>query len=149
MLALIEGAAREGVELVGVQVDAAPLEIVKAVNEFMRKQQCTSDRDHDNWTDRALPLGSLWGCQLFRKFGWEWSSVIFDEQSDSKAIGVFSQDRSLAIYPFHFVYGCLENKVPVTILLSFNMLGDGAFPSQEANAYVNLMEGVHHIVPPD
>ena len=65
MLALIEGAAREGAELVGVQVDTAPLEIVKAVNEFMRKQQRSSDRDLDNWTDRALPLGNLWGASSF------------------------------------------------------------------------------------
>lgn len=145
----IEGSAGEGAELVGVRVDAAPLEIVTAVNQFVSKQQRRRRSSRvDNWTDRALPLGSLWGCQLVRQFGWEWSGVIFHEHGDSKAVGVFAKDRSLAVYPWHFIFGSLENKAPVTILLSFNMLAAGRIPAQRAKAYVNLMEGVHHIVPP-
>jgi hypothetical protein len=146
LLANIEGSAGEGAELAGVAIDAAPLEIVTAVNTFVSKPP--RKRGVDNWTDRALPLGSLWGCQLVRHFGWEWSRVTFHEHGDSKAIGVFSKDRSLAVYPWHFVFGCLENQAPVTILLSFNMLAAGKIPAQAAKAYVNLMEGVHHIVPP-
>lgn len=148
MLANIEGSAAEGADLVGVAVDAAPLEIVAAVNKFVSKPPKRRSGRVDNWTDRALPLGSLWGCQLVRQFGWEWAGVIFHEHGDSKAFGVFAKDRSLAVYPWHFIFGCLENKAPATILLSFNMLAAGRIPAQEAKAYVNLMDGVHHIVPP-
>jgi hypothetical protein len=148
MLANIEGAAGEGAELVGVELDATPLEIITALNKFVSKPPRRRSKQVDNWTDRALPLGSLWGCQLAREFGWEWSSVIFHEHGDSKAIGVFAQDRSLAVYPWHFIFGCLENKATVTILLAFNMLAAGKIPAQPAKAYVNLMDGVHHIVPP-
>lgn len=145
MLETIEGSAAEGAEMVGVAIDATPLEIVTAVNGYVSKPP--RKRRVDNWEERALPLGSLWGCQLVRQFGWEWSGVIFHEQEDSKAIGVFAKDRSLAVYPWHFVFGCLEDEAPVTILLSFNMLAAGQVPVQKAKAYVNLMEGVHHIVP--
>jgi hypothetical protein len=146
MLENLEGSAGEGAEMVGIAIDATPLEIVTAVNEYVSKPP--KKRRVDNWEERALPLGSLWGCQLVRQFGWEWSGVIFHDQGDSKAFGVFAKDRSLAVYPWHFIFGCLENKAPVTILLSFNMLAAGKVPAQEAKAYVNLMEGVHHIVPP-
>lgn len=147
MLANIEGAASEGAELVGVATDATPLEVVTAINEFVRKPP--KKRGVDNWTDRALPVGSLWGCQLAREFAWEWASATLHEHDDLKVTGVFNKDRSLAVYPWHFIFGCLENHAPVTILLSFNMLAAGKIPVQKAKAYVNLMEGVHHIVPPD
>ncbi len=148
MLANIEGSAGEGAEYAGVEVDASPLEIVTAINKFVSKPPRKRSKSVDNWTDRALPLGSLWGCQLVRHFGWEWSSVIFHDHDDSKAFGVFAKDRSLAVYPWHFIFGCLENKAPVTILLAFNMLEAGKIPLQEAKAYVNLMDHVHFIIPP-
>jgi hypothetical protein len=147
-LAAIEGAAVEGAELIGVRADATPLQIVTAVNRFVRNEQKGYSERVDNWNDRALPLGSLWGCQLVRQFGWEWAAVIFHEHGDSKAIGVFTKDRSLAVYPWHFIFGCLENNATVTIVLSFNMVAAGGIAAEEAYAYVNLMERVHHIVPP-
>jgi hypothetical protein len=91
----------------------------------------------------------LWGEQLVREFGWEWSAVTFHDHNDSKAIGVFTRDRSLAIYPWHFIVGCLENNATVTILLAFNMLVAGTIPPQEPNGYLNLMDHVIHIIPPE
>jgi len=145
MLENIVGAADEGAEMVAVPIDATSLEIVEAVNAFVSAPPPLDDGD--NW-DRSLPLGALWGQQLVRQLGWEWSSVTFHDHGDADAVGVFSQDRSLAIYPFHFIFGCLENDAPVTILLAFNMLLEGKIPPQQAKAYVNVMEGVEHIVPP-
>lgn len=147
-VANVDGAPAEGADFIGVRLDQSPAEIVAAINAFVSKPPRRRSGRIDNWTDRALPLGSLWGQQLVRRFGWEWSSVTFHEHDDSKAVGVFSKDRSLAVYPFHFIFGCLENQAPVTILLSFNMLEAGAIPAQGAKEYINLMDGVHHIVPP-
>jgi hypothetical protein len=62
---------------------------------------------------------------------------------------VFSSDRSLGIYPWYFILGCIENGAPATILLAWNMLKEGAIPEIESNSYTNLMDGVHHIIPPD
>ncbi len=146
MLENIQGAAGEGAEMIGLSIDATPLEIVTALNSYVSKPP--KKRRLDNWYDRALPLGSLWGSQFVRQFGWEWTGVTFHDQGDSKAIGVFTNDRSLAVYPWHFIFGCLENQAPVTILLSFNMLLAGKIPPPEPKAYVNLMDGVHHIIPP-
>ena len=148
ILANVRGAAAEMASAVGVAIDDEPLKIVTAVNAYVSKPPETTGKV-DNWTDRALPLGSLWGEQLVRQFGWEWASVTFHDKGDVKANGVFNKNRSLAIYPWHFVFGCLENKAPVTILLAFNMLAAGKIPDMEPGEYVNVMEGVHHIVPPD
>lgn len=142
----IEGSAEEGAELVRVAGDDGPGKVVEAIHAFVSRPP--GGEGVDNWTDRALPLGSLWGRQMVRQFGWEWAGVVFHDRGDSKAVGVFSKDRSLAIYPWHFVYGCLENGVPSTILLAFNMLLAGAVPAQEPGAYVNVMDHVRHVVPP-
>jgi len=144
----IDGSAVEGASLVGVASDDPPPKIVTAINTFVSKPPRGLPGRVDNWTDRALPLGSLWGQQLVRQFGWEWSGVVFHDHGDTKAIGVFTRDRSLAIYPWHFVFGCLENNATVTILLSFNMLLAGRIPAQGRGEYVNVMDHVHHIVPP-
>jgi hypothetical protein len=144
----IDGSAAEGASLAGAATDDPPLKIVTAVNTSVSRPPGGASGRVDNWTDRALPLGSLWGQQLVRQFGWEWSGVVFHDRGDTKAIGVFTKDRSLAIYPWHFVFGCLENNATVTILLSFNMLLAGRIPAQKKGGYVNLMDHVHHIIPP-
>jgi hypothetical protein len=142
------GAAAEGAALVGVKPDAEPLKIVEAINAFVAKPPKSWFKKVDNWTDRALPLGSLWGAQMVRQFGWEWASITQHDQGDAKAMCVFDQRRSLAIYPFEFIFGCLESKSYPTILLAFNMLVAGKVPELDAAGYMNLMDGVRHVVPP-
>lgn len=85
---------------------------------------------------------------MVRQFGWQWASLTQHDHDDFKAIAVVSDDRSLAIFPFHYCFGCLENHVTPTVLLAFNMLDGGGIPQQEARGYINLMDGVNHIVPP-
>ncbi len=146
---LLPGAAKEGADLVGVSVDDQPAEIIQAINDFLAKPPKKRwFRKVDNWNDRAMPLGALWGMQMVRHFDWEWVGVIQHDFDDLKAIGVFDKKRSLGVYPFHFVYGCVQNGAYPTILLAFNMLSAGEIPAFDERAYQNLMDGVQHIVPP-
>lgn len=146
----LSGAAEEGAELVGVTVDAEPHDIVAAIDRFLSKPTKAGwFKKVDNWTDRALPLGSLWGSAMSREFGWQWANLIQHDHNDFKVIALVNGDRSLAIFPFHYCFGCLENNVTPTVLLAFNMLKAGTIPKQSAKSYTNLMDGVHHIVPPD
>lgn len=94
----------------------------------------------------ALLLASLWGEQLVRQFGWEWGSMIFHDHGNTTAVGVFSPDRSLAIYPFHFIFRCLEEDAPVTLLLAFQILKDASrIPALPEGGYENVMDNVHHV----
>jgi len=86
ILSNMTGAAQEGATLVGVSVDDPPLKIVTAINAFVSNPSKPFFGRVDNWTDRALPIGSLWGAQLVREFGWEWSAVTFHDHNDSKAV---------------------------------------------------------------
>lgn len=147
LLANIEGAAAEAAMMLGISMEEPELKIVEAVDEFVFASQKGEQSGMTDDEDPALSLGSLWGQQLVRSLGWQWAAVQFRD-ADSKAVGVFSPDRSLAIYPFHFVYGCLENQAPVTILLSFNLLVDGSrIPPLPSAGYENVMDNVHHVVP--
>jgi hypothetical protein len=145
----LHGAAAEGAALVGTSVDAATEDIVDAINRFLTKPKKGGwFAKIDNWEDRALPIGSLWGAAMVREFGWSWASLIQHDHDDFKAIALVNEDRSLSIFPFHYCFGCLENKATPTVLLAFNMLKAGTIPQQEAGGYTNLMDGVQHIVPP-
>lgn len=95
-----------------------------------------------------MPLGALWGMQMVRHFDWEWVNVIQHDDDDLKALGVFDKKRSLGVYPFPFVYECLENGMYPTILLAFNMLDADEIPTSDERTYQDLMDGVQHIVPP-
>ncbi|MFX1398075.1 MAG: hypothetical protein ACFFAS_13645 [Promethearchaeota archaeon] len=102
----------------------------------------------DTWTSLSLPLGCLWGEQLVRELNWEWAEVIQHDHEDLKIVGVFSEDRSLAIYPFHFVHGCIENKATVTIALAYNMLKEGSsIPKLPSKGYENVMDHINYIIP--
>ncbi|MCO8123285.1 hypothetical protein NHH03_16165 [Stieleria sp. TO1_6] len=149
MAANLHGAATEGAELVGTSVDAEPAVIVEAINSFLAKPKKAGwFAKVDNWDDRALPIGSLWGHAIARKFGWQWASLTQHDHDDFKAIAIVNDDRSLAVFPFHYCFGCLENHVPPTVLLAYNMLDAAKIPQQPPGGYMNLMDGVHHIIPP-
>jgi hypothetical protein len=147
-LQLIKKSVAESNRLLGMdprQADART--VLEAVNNFVVKWQ--KGEQPTDLADARYSLGAVWGEQLAATLGWEWAGVTFHEHGDSQAVGIFSPDRSLAIYPFHFLLGCLKDPhVPVTILLSFNMLTEGKVPKMPPKGYQNVMDGVRHIVPP-
>ncbi len=153
----IKGCADDALEVLGGDLSSAdPVTIVDAIDDFAYRWQ-KGDRPPadviEDGDDAPLIFGSLWGEQLVKQFGWQWAKVIFHDYDDSCAFGVFSPERSLAIYPFEFMLGCMRNPaVDVTVMLSFNMLLAGEFQQeQEANqkSYLNVMDVVHRIVPRD
>ncbi|MEZ6081394.1 MAG: hypothetical protein R3C09_11010 [Pirellulaceae bacterium] len=146
----IEFSAQEAASLLGLDADATALDRVRAVDKFVYAWQKGERPQTAEGEDLSMTLGSLWGQQLTSELGWQWAAVTFHDFEDSKAVGVFSPDRALAIYPFHFVYGCMENSAPVTILLAYNLLVDGSkIPPLPKNGYENVMDNVHHVVPRD
>lgn len=147
----IKGCAGDAATMLNLDLSrSSPAEIVEAVDSFMHAWQRGNRPELSEDDDLSLTMGSLWGEQLVNGLGWEWAGVTFHDHDDSKAVGVFSPDRALAIYPFHFIYGCMENGAPVTIMLSYNMLQDGSrIPALPPGGYENVMDNVHHIVPRD
>jgi hypothetical protein len=148
--ASLAGAADEGAKLIGVSPSADPEAIVEAVDAFVFAWQCGTRPSKNAFDPDDVPfaIGSLWGQQIVRKFGWHWKSVTFHEHGNTSAPGVLSPDRALAIYPIHFVLGCLkDSNVDTTIMLSYNMLVAGQMNGASAGAYTNVMEGVHRLIP--
>lgn len=141
-----EAVANEGKELLDKLKVNDSLELITAINEYVTAQSKLDLSEIDAWIERALPIGTLWGELYVKELGWEWIKVHFEDEST--AMGVFSKDRSVGIYPWHFVLGCIENGATVTILLAWNMLQGGAIPEHGKNSYTNLMDGVHYIIPP-
>ncbi|MCO8120888.1 hypothetical protein NHH03_04000 [Stieleria sp. TO1_6] len=147
---LVHKVANDAATFLGVDPNSAPPEtVVERVDDFVYRLQ-KGEVAAPEGEDVEVYFGCLWGQQLVRELGWQWANVTFHDHGDSQAMGVFSPDRSLAIYPFHFITGCLENGAPVTIMLAFNTLRDGeSVPALPPQAYENVMDNVHHIVPRD
>ena len=150
ILSNMNGCTDDAATMLGIDLSRqSPEHVIEAINAFLLHRQDGERPTEEESEDLSYTLGSLWGEQLVRVFGWDWAGVTFHDHDDSNAVGVLSPDRSLAIYPFHFVYGCLMNDAPVTILLAYNMLKDGSrIPEIPPATYENVMDHVHHIAPP-
>jgi hypothetical protein len=154
ILGNIRDCAMSALGVLGDQyANAKPEEVVKAIDQFAYRWQ-KGDRPRpdviEDAEDVRLLFGSLWGEQLVKQFGWQWARITFHDYDDAVAFGVFSPDRSLAIYPLEFMLGCLRDAdVDVTVMLSFNMLLAGSVPTMKKKSYTNVMDGVHRIVPRD
>jgi len=146
----LAGASKEGLEVLGLDASADAKAVIEAIDKFVFEWQEGKRPPSDGFDPEDAPyaLGSLWGDQLVRRFGWEWAMVTFHDHDDSVAPGVLSPDRSLAVYPIHFLFGALEDPdVDVTIALSYNMLEVGKVGKVKAKSFTNLMDGVQRIVP--
>ncbi|WP_394793272.1 hypothetical protein [Armatimonas sp.] len=98
-----------------------------------------------NPVEVALGLGSVWGNQLVRRFGWEWACI---QQDDQELYAVVAPDRSIAVYPTYFLKACLDDpRVDCTAMLAFNMLVAGNVSGLPVQGYENLMQGVRRIIP--
>jgi hypothetical protein len=151
MLDAIEDYAAEAARLIGLEEfeKMSSDGLVAAVDQCVRERQKGDGPEFAEDDEAALLLGCLWGAQLVRELGWEWVGVTFHEFDDAEATGVVSPNRALAIYPFHFIFECLENKAPVTIQLAFDILKEGRrVPRLPPRSYENVMDNVHHDQPP-
>lgn len=145
----IKGCANDAAMMLHIDTSRLlPKEIVGAVDSFVTRWQKGERLHIPDEDDPCFTLGSLWGEQITKAFGWQWAGVVFHDQGDSRAVGVLSPNRALAVYPFHFIHGCISNGAPVTILLAYNLLKDGSkIPPTPPNSYQNVMDCVHYLVP--
>jgi len=145
----IKDSALEALSMLRLDEHTEPQAIMAVIDQFVYDWQC-GQRPPIPCEAEDLPytLGSLWGEQLTRQFGWEWKTITFHEHGDTQAPGVVSPDRSLVVYPIHFIIGCMANpSIDATILLSFKMLAESTAKESSEGRYANLMEQVFRIVP--
>lgn len=129
-----------------------PEKIVERVDKYVDKLQKQARNPltrvfskKPDTIDTALALGIVWGNQLVRLFHWQWTCIVDGEQ---ERYGLTSFDRSMIIYPTYFLRSCLEDsRIDCVAALSFNMLVAGSIPKFQENEYMNILEGIHRIVP--
>lgn len=146
----LAGAIRDGLSIVGLDETADPKTVIDALDAFVYAWQGGQrpPKEELDPEDAPLALGSMWGAQLVRQFNWQWAMITFHDHGNTIALGVLSPDRALAVYPIHFLMGCLQHpEVDCTIALSFNMLLADKVGKLKPKEYFNLMDGVHRIVP--
>lgn len=145
--------ADKGRELLGIDTkNVPPAQIVEAVDHYVYKLQKKYSNPlirviskKPDVIDIALALGIVWGNQLVRLQKWQWTCIVSTER---ESYGVASLNRSMIIYPTYFLRSCLEDpRIDCIAALSFNMLAADSIPKFAENEYMNVLEGVHRIVP--
>jgi hypothetical protein len=151
-----EACSSQGLQNLGVNdPSVAPESIVQLVDSYVDKWQSGGFAPRKSLfgrkspvpdtVDVALGLGAVWGNQIVRRFGWEWTCL---QQDGQDFYCVVSQDRGWVIFPTYFIKSCLDNpQVDCTAMLSFNMMMAGSIPENPPHSYENMMDGVHRIVP--
>jgi hypothetical protein len=150
ILANLRGCAADGRRLLALNPIAPPAEAVAAADGFVDRWQ-HGDRppvDVAAAADVPFLLGSLWGEAVVAAFGWAWVQVVFNRHPDTVATAVVSPDRSLALFPIHFILGCLDDPaVDCTMALSFERLAAGQLDGFTPGGYANVMDVVHRAAP--
>lgn len=87
----------------------------------------------------ALHLGSLWGEQVQKTYGWQWCYLKFPE-NDSELLALVSPDRAYCVLPLNFIWQHFEKpEKEETVALLFNMLEKPDTGKKvEPNSYVVL-----------
>jgi hypothetical protein len=142
---------QKGLDLLGASRGAAPRQLVEAIDSYVdewqnkRRGLLTMLRARVDAVEPARALGVVWGDQIVRHFEWNWICEIRDSE---ERFAVASPNRSLVIHAPQFIHECLHNpQVDCTVMLAFNMQEAGNFTGCERGAYVDVMSGVHRIVP--
>jgi hypothetical protein len=150
-LSQFERYRQQGLDLLDISPRAAPKEIVEAidvyVDEWQNKRRGIRGmlRPLVDAVELARVLGVVWGDQIVRHFDWNWTCEIRDGE---ERFGVASPNRSLIIYAPYFIHDCLHNpQIDCTVMLAFNMQEEGSFTGCGAGQYVDVMSGVHRLVP--
>jgi hypothetical protein len=145
VLANLRGCADQARAMLG-QVATTPAAVVAAVDAVVAEaQRGTSVVDP---ADVPYLFGSLWGDQVVAAFGWAWAEVVFRRHEGTVALAVVSPDRSMAIFPVHFIAGCLADPdADVTIALSFGQLDADAVGGFTPGGYANVMDHVYRVAP--
>ncbi len=142
----IKKCARSASKLLGIQPrSSTPSVIASTIDEFVSEWQ-KGNRPADSvlsLDDAPLIIGSLWGEALVSRFKWEWAMLTFHDHNNVVAPAVVAPDRSLAIFPLHYLLGCFTDAgVEVEILQAYNLLKAGAIGESKPGEYFNLMDGV-------
>ena len=80
-------------------------------------------------------LASLYGDAIARALGWSWELW---SEGDVRALAVVAPGSTHALLPGKLITAKLEPGADVTLLLLFNMLGEGRLPPSEEGALVRI-----------
>jgi hypothetical protein len=140
-----------GLEILSASASTTPKMLAEAVDEFVDQWQNKKRgpngifRSRTDAVEPARALGVVWGDQIVRHFDWTWICEIRDGE---ERFAVVAPNRSLVIYAPQFIHDCLHNpQIDCTVMLAFNMQEAGNFTGCQADEYVDVMSGVHRIVP--
>ena len=121
--------------------------IVAGIDDFIHKRQgplrnFTAPLKGFQGDDPAAAraLGTVWGNQMVRAFGWEWICVTLGE---TEHFVVAAPDRSLVVFAHEYAWKCMEsNDLECSIALSFDLVRGGAIERPPALTYTSMMPRV-------
>jgi len=143
-----------GLKRLGITKDAAPADVAQAADEYVDAQQIDRSKylkgfyllvfhDPQGIIDE---VGTAWGDQLVRAFGWKWQYIIGESDFER---AVASPDNAFAVFPGNYLGNMLKPPFDdVTLMLMFNMIQAVKLPEIRAGALEDISDGrLRHIIP--
>ena len=150
ILTNVRGCAAEARRVVGLTDASAPAERVAAADAFVYRWHRGDRRPADGVAPADVPFlfGSLWGEAVVDALGWTWAQVVFNRHPDTVATAVVSPDRSLAVFPIHYIAGLGDDpEADCTIALSFDELAAGRVDGFTPGGFADVMDHVYRTAP--
>lgn len=151
--AVLKQCAETGAKLLKLTGNERPAAVVKLAQAYVRAWHkggffSTLLKRRPDADFAAIVMGTVWGNQVVRKFGWEWT-CLRRVDAGREDYAVVTKDRSLAIFPIEFVTSCLNDpRVDCTASLSFKVLEAGKLPKLPERGYEDLMSAVRRATAP-
>lgn len=131
ILADISERSATGRELLYIDADATPLEIVTEINAYIGKlkaDQCQLEYDD------IVALAALLGDQYVNGFGWHWAKVCPHGEDAGAMYGVLTANNAILITPFWWVNHVMNTAHPSNFLHNFRLVAAGQLPEAKAGA---------------
>ena len=143
-----------GLHRLGVDEEGSPADAAQAVDAFVDSQQVERSKYFKGFyllvfhppQDIIEEVGTVWGEQLVRAFGWQWQYVVREKQFER---AVVSPDQAFVVFPGNYLGRMLEPPYEdITLMLMFNMIQAKKLPQVSAGAMEDISDGrLRHIVP--
>lgn len=131
----LEVLIHQGLGLLGLTQDHAPVDVVAAITERVRDCKANGTTLTEG---EIFALGALLGSQYVAGQGWHWGDVVWDYDETTAAVGVLNHDNSLFINPIGWVAEVMESEGGVGFLLNYNMVSVHKVPVFEPDSATGL-----------
>ena len=148
LMRAVEDQSFLGLEMLGgLKASDSPELIIARIDQYIQELQESDSIPWDAWYEYYAPLGTLWGEQIGRTYGWEWERIWLEEHEGDFVYAIVSPNRSMMVYPFQYIISCVESGRTVAVSQVYRSLGaNKRLQELPAGSYTDILSNLAFLV---